>query len=155
MNYSRPVAWLKLTWVATALICFARPSIAAPPDTDQEKIVAAVRAMFVALTNDDLAGFRAVTSPEFYAFDGGSRMTGDELMGFAQNAHAAGKIYIWQVTEPQVHIDGRTAWMTYINRGSLQDAAGMKRLRWLESAVLHKEHGRWRIHFLHSTRAKE
>ena len=108
--------------------------------------------MYFALTNDDLAQFRNVASPEFYAFDGGKQLNGEELMELVNNAHAAGKIYVWQVTEPQVHIDGRTAWITYVNRGSLQDAAGKKDLAWLESAVLRKENGVWRIQFFHSTR---
>ena len=108
--------------------------------------------MYVAATTDDLTQFRAVTSPDFYTFDGGKRMTGDELMEFVKNAHAAGKIYVWQVTEPQIHVDGSTAWITYVNRGSLQDSAGKKDQSWLESAVLRKDNGTWRIHFFHSTR---
>jgi ketosteroid isomerase-like protein len=109
--------------------------------------------MYVALTNDDPDQFRAVTSPEFLTFDGGMRMSGDELMALIKDAHAAGKVYVWEVTEPQVNIDGQTAWVTYVNRGSLQDATGKKDLTWLESAILRKEDDTWRIEFFHSTRA--
>ena len=111
-----------------------------------------MRLMYVAATNDDLAQFRAVTAPDFYTFDVGKRMTGDQLMGLVKDAHAAGKIYVWQVTEPQVYVDGKTAWITYVNRGSLQDATGKRDLSWLESAVLRKDKGTWRIQFFHSTR---
>lgn len=38
------------------------------------------------------------------------------------------------------------------SRGSVQDAAGKKDVIWLESAVLLKEAGGWRIQFFHSTR---
>jgi hypothetical protein len=45
------------------------------------------------------------------------------------------------------------AWITYVNRGSAEDKSGKKDLTWLESAVLRKDAGNWRIHFFHSTRA--
>ena len=35
---------------------------------------------------------------------------------------------------------------------SVQDAAGKKDVSWLESAVLRKGAGAWRIQFFHSTR---
>ena len=135
-----------------AALCVVSQAFASQPATEQEPVVEAVRLMYVALTHDDLDQFRAVTSPDFYAFDGGKRMTGDQLMELVQRAHAAGKVYVWQVTEPQVSVDGRIAWMTYVNRGSVQDATGKKDLSWLESAVLRKDNGVWRIHFFHSTR---
>ena len=136
-----------------SIACLPGKALASQATTDQEKVVEAMRLMYVAATNDDMDQFRAVTSPDFYTFDGGKRMTGDELMGFIKDAHAAGKVYVWEVTEPQVYVDGQTAWITYVNRGSLQDATGRKDLTWLESAVLRKDNGTWRIHFFHSTRA--
>jgi hypothetical protein len=141
-----------LAWFFAANLCIAGPAVASEAATDQERVVEAMRLMYVAATNDDLAQFRAVTTPDFYAFDVGKRMTGDQLMGFVKGAHAAGKVYVWQVTEPQVYVDGHTAWITYVNRGSLQDATGKRDLSWLESAVLRKDKDTWRIQFLHSTR---
>lgn len=111
-----------------------------------------MRLLFVAAANEDQNQFHMVTWPDFYAFDGGRKVTGDELMAFIKDAHAAGKVYTWQVTEPEIHVEGRMAWITYFNRGSLQDAAGKKDLVWLESAVLRKSEEVWRIQFLHSTR---
>ena len=152
MTTARALRAIVLTWVSAAILCFSAQCLAAQPSTDQEKIVEALRQMYVAATNDDLDQFRAVTSPDFFTFDGGMRMSGDELMALIKDAHAAGKVYVWEVTEPQVHIDGQTAWVTYVNRGSLQDAAGKKDLAWLESAVLRKYDDTWRIQFFHSTR---
>ena len=102
-----------------------------------------------------MAKFRAVTTPDFYAFDAGGRFTGDALMDLIKAAHAAGKVYVWTVNEPEVHISGDIAWVTYVNRGSIKDASGIKDVNWLESAVLQKEQGTWRIRFFHSTRVPE
>ncbi len=152
MKYARSIRTLLSTLALTAIMSLSHPTFASEPVADEEKVIEVIRVMYVALTNDDLAQFRNIASPEFYAFDVGKRFTGEELMELVKNSHAAGKIYVWQVTEPQVHIDGRTAWITYVNRGSLQDATGKKDLAWLESAVLRKENGVWRIQFFHSTR---
>jgi 2-polyprenyl-3-methyl-5-hydroxy-6-metoxy-1,4-benzoquinol methylase len=65
---------------------------------------------------------------------------------------AAGKRYEWNVTEPDVHISGDTAWIAYINKGSITDASGTVNQQWLESAILEKQKGFWKILFMHSTR---
>jgi hypothetical protein len=84
----------------------ADPAPSAPPDAEQDKVVEAMNTMYVAATNDDLAQFHTVAAPDFYAFDGGKRFNGDALMELIKTAHAAGKIYVWRVTEPEVHIEG-------------------------------------------------
>ena len=122
-----------------------------PSAADQVQVTEAVRSFFAAAAADDLDKLHAVTTPNFYAFDGGGRFTRDGLMDLIKAAHAAGKVYVWTVNEPEVYISGDIAWITYINRGSIKDASGIKDVTWLESAVLQKEKGAWRIHFFHST----
>lgn len=126
-----------------------------PSDADQVQVTEAVRSFFAAATADDLDKLYAVTAPDFYAFDAGGRFTRDALMEMIKAAHAAGKVYVWTVNEPEVHISGEMAWITYVNRGSIKDASGTKDVTWLESAVLQKEKGAWRIHFFHSTRTPD
>jgi ketosteroid isomerase-like protein len=123
-----------------------------PAAADQTQVREAIRSFFAAAATDDLAKFRAVTTPDFYAFDAGGRFTRDALMELIKTAHAAGKVYVWTVNEPEVHISADIAWVTYVNRGSIKDASGTKDVTWLESAVLQKEEGMWRIRFFHSTR---
>ena len=128
-----------------------KPAAAAAVDNVQ--VTEAVSSMFAAATADDLARFRSIAAPDFYAFDGGKRFSGDALMEVIKTLHASGKVYVWNVTEPEVHIYRDIAWITYVNQGSIQDASGIKSMTWLESAVLRKENGLWHVLFLHSTRA--
>lgn len=151
MTFERSVRSASSGWLLTVIMCLASPAVASEA-ADQEKVVEAMRLMYVAATNDDLTRFRAVTTPDFYTFDGGKRMTCDQLMALIKKAHDAGRIYVWEVTEPQAYVEGNMAWLTYVNRGSVQDAAGRKDVIWLESAVLRKDDGAWRIRFFHSTR---
>ncbi len=147
-------SWILATTSRCALICAVAvmPTWAVPPVADDDAVVAAIRTMYAAAATDDLAKFHSVAAIDFHSFDGGQRFTGDALMEFIRSRHAQGVVYVWTVTEPVVHVAGDTAWITYVNRGSVTDASGMKNVTWLESAVLSKQEGRWRIRFFHSTR---
>jgi ketosteroid isomerase-like protein len=147
-----------ILFVAITVLVLSSPSEATAADAstaatdDQLQVTETVRAMFAAAASEDLDKFRTVIATNFYAFDAGGRFTGDALMELIKTAHAAGKVYVWTVNEPEVHVDGDVAWITYVNRGSIKDASGTKEVSWLESAVLRKEKGSWRIQFFHSTR---
>jgi ketosteroid isomerase-like protein len=119
---------------------------------DQKQVVDTVSTVFTAARADDVAKFDSVIASDFYIFDGGARFQGDSIMALIKAQHAAGKRYEWNVTEPDVHISGNTAWIAYINEGSITDASGTVNQNWLESAFLEKQAGTWKIVFMHSTR---
>ncbi len=108
--------------------------------------------MFVAARTDDLPALLAVTTPDFYAYDGGKRFTAQTLMELIRKLHAAGTHYEWNVTDPEVHIACNIAWVTYVNRGSIEDTAGHRDVTWLESVILEYANAQWRARFVHSTR---
>ena len=120
--------------------------------TEEQQIIDTVSTIFTAARVDDTAKFDSVIASDFYIFDGGARFNGDTIMAFIKAQHAAGKRYEWNVTEPDVHISGNTAWIAYINKGSITDASGTINQNWLESAFLEKQAGNWKIVFMHSTR---
>jgi ketosteroid isomerase-like protein len=123
-----------------------------PLTAEQQEIVNTVSTIFTAARADDVAKFDSVVAPGFYMFDGGARFNGNSIMALIKAQHAAGKRYEWNVTEPDVHISGNTAWIAYINKGSITDASGAVNQQWLESAVVEKQKGLWKILFMHSTR---
>jgi ketosteroid isomerase-like protein len=120
--------------------------------SDQRQVIDTVSTIFTAALTDDVAKFDSVIASDFYIFDGGARFNGDAIMTFIKAQHAAGKRYEWNVTEPDVHISGNTAWIAYINKGSITDASGTTNQKWLESSFLQKQAGIWKIVFMHSTR---
>jgi ketosteroid isomerase-like protein len=121
--------------------------------TEQTQIADTVSTIFIAARADDVAKFDSVIASDFYIFDGGARFNGNSIMSFIKAQHVAGKRYEWNVTEPDVHISGNTAWIAYINKGSITDASGTTvNQNWLESAFLQKQAGVWKIVFMHSTR---
>jgi hypothetical protein len=121
--------------------------------TDQSQIIETMNTVFAAARTDDVAKFDSVIAPGFYIFDGGTRFNGNAVMALIKAQHAAGKRFEWNVTEPDVRIDGNTAWIAYVNQGSITDASGTVNQKWLESAFLERQAGNWKIVFMHSTRA--
>jgi ketosteroid isomerase-like protein len=119
---------------------------------DQTQIVNTVSTIFTAARTDNVAKFDSVIASDFYIYDGGVRFNGDAVMAVIKALHAAGKRYEWNVTEPDVHIRGDTAWIAYVNEGSITDASGTRKQKWLESAFLQKRAGIWKVAFMHSTR---
>jgi hypothetical protein len=75
-------------------------------------------------------------------------------MALIKAQHASGKRYEWGVTEPDVHISGKTAWIAHLNKGSIPDASRTLNQNWLESAFLQQKSGVWKIVFMHSTRVQ-
>ena len=144
--------WLTITSI-TLVSCgaaLAAPCAAVPADAD--KVTETMKQMYVAATNDDYHLWHQIIAPQFYAYDGGKLYEGDALIDLIKNAHAGGMKLVWTVQEPKVHLECNDAWITYINRGSIEDKTGIKPINWLESANLHKTNGEWKLVFFHSTR---
>jgi ketosteroid isomerase-like protein len=142
--------------IALALISSASlfPAKAAQKSltNEQTQIVDTVNTFFAALRTEDAAKMNSILAPGFYAFEGGVRFNAEKMMALMKSLHAAGKRYEWSVTEPDVRVDGNSAWIAYVNDGSISDASGRVNQEWLESAFLEKQAGSWKIIFVHSTR---
>jgi hypothetical protein len=142
--------------IAFTLILFAGISTSANAQqklsSEQEQVVKTVSTIFTAAQLGDTAMFDSVISPDFYMFNGGVRFNGDAVMTPMKAQRAAGKRFEWTVTEPDVHITGSTAWIAYLDKGSVTDASGTVEQPWLVSAFLEKKAGAWKVAFLHSTR---
>jgi len=119
---------------------------------DEAKATDALRTLYTAAAKDDLSLFHSITTADFYAFENGVRYNGDGLMNLVKSFHAAGYVYVWSVEDPVVLLDCNTALITDVNRGGIRTPKGMQHHEWLESALLEKQAGQWRVRFFHSTR---
>ena len=121
---------------------------------DAAAIVATVRGMYAAATADDRAKVRSYFAPGFYMFDGGQRFDGDAIMDSIEGYYKQGAKFEWNVIQPDVHIHCNEAWLAYANDGSITmpGAAAATPAKWLESAVLERQGGVWKMVFFQSTR---
>jgi len=124
----------------------------APAQGAQQQVADVIRQMYAAAQTDDLALFQSLVTPDYYAFDLGTRFTAESLMGLIKTLHDQGMKFEWTVNDPEVHVACDQAWLTYTNRGSVEAAGVRTPIEWLESAVLEYREGAWRIRFFHSTR---
>jgi hypothetical protein len=122
---------------------------------DKAAVVQTMRTMYEAATVDDFAKLHTVVAPGFYAFDGGVRYKSmDSLMDAVKAFQDKGAKFVWNVTKPEVTVECDRAWITYLNDGSIQmpGASAPAPQQWLESAILKKQDGAWKLVFFHSTR---
>lgn len=126
-----------------------------PLGREQRRIVTSVETMFHAMDSNDRGLLNSVIEPDFYLFDAGKRFDSQSITALIQHLKASGTAFEWHVTDPDVHIAGTTAWVAYVDRGSMTDATGRTNKTWLESAFLIKRAGRWRLAFMQSTPAAE
>ena len=88
--------------------------------TDEAAVVDTVRTMYAAATVDDMAKLHAVFAPGAYLFDGGVRYNSvDELMQLIHDFRAKGAKFVWNVTQPDVHVHCNEAWVAFVNDGSI------------------------------------
>jgi len=144
MRRTLPLAFLALTLPATALA-------ATCPRPDPAAVVKTMTDMFAAFTADDGAKLAAIFTPDAVEFDGGKRFEGSGLWDLIKTVHAKGIRLVWTVQDADVHFACDTAWIDYINRGSVFDGKTTTPVTWLESAVLLHGKTGWQIRFLHST----
>ncbi len=143
--------------IGALLACgwFGPPAAAAPcvpPPHEAEDAEAALRNAYAAAQSLDEPGWHNAITEDFYAYDGGRRFDGDGMFAIVKSARAAGKTYHWTLANMDAHATCGVVWIAYENHGSVTTPAGSTQLSWLESAILRRDNGVWKIAFLHSTR---
>lgn len=142
----------KVTTAALALLSLVGAACADDAvSPKQREVVSTVTSVFDAIKANDASKLHQLTCPGFYAFDGGKRLSGDEILALVAKYQASGTTISWSVTHPDVHIEGASAWIAYVDQGSMTTAAGSKPVSWLESAQLSRKGSGWCVAFLHST----
>jgi hypothetical protein len=146
-------------WLVVAIMLVAMPHRAYAQETcavkpgDEDTVVDTVRSMYAAASVNDRAKVRSYLAQGFYTFANGIRSDGDYVMAAFESSNSLGGKFVYTVTRPDVHIHCNEAWIAYVNDGSItwpgaSDATPMK---WLESAVLVRQDGVWKMEFLHRT----
>lgn len=125
---------------------------AASPQPKAE-IEATINALFDSLREEDKGAFQRLTTTSFYAFDGGKRYAGTELVDLVRDAHARGIQLNWSLGAFDTKVGCGVGWSAWENVGSAGKPSELRPVRWLESAVLVRQGGSWKVDFFHSQRA--
>lgn len=125
------------------------------PRAAKGEIERTVNAFFDALRKDDKVAFQRLTTASFYSFDVGKRFAGTELADVVRDAHARGVQLNWSIGPLDTKLRCGVAWSAWENVGSAGIPPDLRPVRWLESAVLVRQDGTWKVDFFHSQRAAE
>lgn len=120
-------------------------------EADEQAIETTIRDFFGDMSTFDLDAIRNRCAPDFVLLEEGLQWNTDSLV----NAMAGfkGKATItYTLGDMQSHVEGSIGWITYRNDGLVTMNGKETLYRWMESAVLRKTNGIWRLVLLHSTR---
>jgi hypothetical protein len=120
---------------------------------ERQHLIDTVAALFAAAKANDFAAFKACASPDFFIHENGERLDASGVFHLIDNAQRNGAVFDWNICDPVVHIDGNLASIAYLNRGSVTRDNERQAVTWLETAILTRTDGKWRIAFMSSMRA--
>ncbi|MEM1051083.1 MAG: hypothetical protein AAGI28_03215 [Pseudomonadota bacterium] len=130
-------------------------SLSCPPaETAEAEVEQTIRDFFDTLRGEGELAFEDVTTPTMYSFDVGQRFEGRELADLIIEALEEGVEINWTLGPMDTEVACKVAWAQWENTGSAGTPPDVRPVRWLESAVLVHEDGRWKIDFFHSQRAR-
>ena len=119
--------------------------------TDEEQVKNVIVDAFQALADVDMGKFRSYCQPGFTLLENGEVWTVDTLEARMKPYIGSGMKRINTLTFHRVSVKGATAWVTYNNQADMEIKERKRTSRWLESAVLEKSKGAWKLAMLHST----
>ncbi len=125
----------------------------ADPIAEGEAARQAVVRLFDALAHIDADAMQETMAEDFRLVEAGEVHTRDEAIAMISSLE--GKMAERANTFDFIHtqVEGSLAWTTYRNGAHIMMTDGNVRdVKWLESALLRKSDGVWRVVLLHSTR---
>jgi len=143
---------MKKLFFLTILIFLSQITFA---QNEKSKIQGTILGVFngMSLLNEDT--LRYYTTSDFHLLESGKIWNMDTILKKIRplkkdpNFHRLNKIDFIRI-----HFNHDNAWVTYYNTAEITSADRSGTLKWMESAVLIKEDGHWKIQMLHSTPLK-
>ncbi len=144
---------MRSTWLGTfcaiVAILGATPALASD---EAAAIKAAIEENYAAYSSFDEARYRSTTTEDFLLLEHGELIDREgDVASMARPGTGFRRTDLFDFG--QVKIAGSTAYAVYTLRSEIHDdRRGTRDREWLESAILRREDGQWKMALLHSTR---
>lgn len=140
--------------VILLLILAAACNLGTSPPTgdnaaEREAAEQVVRDFFTSLGSRDFDRLRQIVTVDFLLLESGQRWDLDRVVNMMESAPMTELVY--DLTGFRTTVSGAVAYATYDNHGRFEIEGGTHERDWLESAVMKKTGGAWRLALLHST----
>ena len=135
-------------------VWFVLSPIALYSQKDKAGIENAIVVFFDGLSETDTIKLKQQTSADFILLENGETWNLDTLIA---KIIPRRNLKIQRTNKfkfEDVQQSGDVAWVSYYNTAEFKMGEQEQTVRWLESAVLQKEKGSWKIKLLHSTKLK-
>jgi hypothetical protein len=139
---------MKKLLVTACLFLF---SVSLHAQSDADSIKSAVANFFDGLSEGDIAKMKAHTTTDFQLLEHGEVWNMDTLSFYVSKPRPIGYKRLNSFNFITVNQTGTNAWASYFNTASVSIGEKQQTRKWLESVVLKKENGRWKIQLMHST----
>ena len=128
-------------------------SAAAEPTTaDEEAVRTLIRDWFAAFSKSDEAHFRSMMTDDYVLCENGELMDLAGVLTMFKTERPPGYQRTDQFDFKSVTVRGETAWAVYFLESDINTDKMQRHRKWLESIVLRKVDGRWRLTLHHSTK---
>ena len=118
--------------------------------TEKAEVQQVITRFFDALSVTNIPQMKAEVSDDFILLENGEIWTIDTLANKISRPKPEGYLRQNSFDFITTKIEKNRAWVYYKNKAEIRNAT----IKWLESAILRKEKGRWRMEFMHSTPMK-
>jgi hypothetical protein len=120
---------------------------------EEKSLQQTIENMFTALTNADTAALKTFVTANVHFYEYGQIWTIDTLI---QKVMQSKSIPDFKRTNSfefvSTRISKKTAWVTYYLQSIFTRNGKVETIKWMETVILLKEKGQWKINVLHSTR---
>lgn len=123
------------------------------PQSDLLDAEAVLFSYFDGIMNLDYQKMREACSSDFLLFEDGIIWTVEDHISYLEAMEGKGSIS-YSFADVKKNIEGSVAWITHRNIAEAAIEGNSMQFEWIESAVLRKIDGNWKMVLLHSTSAK-
>lgn len=122
--------------------------------TEKAEVQQVITRFFDALSVANIPLMKAEVSDDFMLLENGEIWTIDTLANKISRPKPEGYLRQNSFDFLSTKIDKNRAYVYYKNKAEISSKTRNATIKWLESAILRKEKGRWRMEFMHSTPMK-
>lgn len=121
---------------------------------DKDSIEAAISRFFDGLSEFNYDKLRDYSTTDFLLLEDGLVWNLDTLISKVNPRKNMNIVRINKFSFIKTEQNGNMAWVSYHNTADFSLGEKHQTIKWLESAVLTKDKGRWRIKMMHSTKMR-
>jgi len=118
-------------------------------EAEKQNVEKVIYDFFDAAFAHNYQGIRDLCTDDFILFESGQVMNVEDFINFITSFEGSTTTYKFE--DIKTNIEGSVAWMSLRNKAVMTMGEQVINFDWLESAVLKKQKGIWKLAFYHST----